>query len=312
MIMKKLISIVTPAYNEEANIEKICVSISKEMSKLNYDYEHIIIDNFSTDNTISIVKKIAEKDKKVKIIINSRNFGHLRSPVYGILQSSGDACILMMSDFQDPPELIPKYLAEWEKGHKIILAQKDTSAENFLKHYIKSFSYKVIAKISETPLMMNTTGAGLFDKKIIKHIRNIDDPYPYFRGLLSELSEEIHVIKFHQPIRQGGKTKNNFYTLYDVGILGIVKHSKIPLRLMTIIGFFTSIISVIVALVFFFYKILFWESFEVGIAPILIGIFGVGSIQIFLLGLIGEYVMNILTHTRKLPLVIEKERINFD
>ena len=310
--MKKKISIITPTYNEEENIEKLYSDIAKEMNKLDYDYEHIIIDNFSTDNTIPIIKKIATQDKKLKIIINSRNFGHIRSPIYGILQSSGDACILMSSDFQDPPELIPQYLKEWEKGHQIILAQKDTSDENLIKHFFKFFLYKFIGRISETSLMINTTGAGLFDRKIIEHVRNIDDPYPYFRGLLSELSAEIHLIKFHQPKRLGGKTKNNFYTLYDIGILGIIKHSKIPLRFMTIVGFCTSIISIIVAFVFFSYKILFWDSFELGIAPLLIGIFGVGSIQIFLLGLIGEYVMNILTHSRKLPLVIEKERINFE
>jgi len=309
--MSKKISIITPTFNEEKNIEKLCSEISKEMSKLNYDYEHIVIDNHSNDGTISILKKIAARDNKVKVIINSRNFGHIRSPIYGMLQASGDACILMNSDFQDPIELIPKYIKEWEQGNQIILAQRISSDENFFLNSFKNFFYKFINKISDVPLMRNTTGSGLFTKNIVDQIRKIDDPYPYFRGLLSEISSQIKLIQFHQPKRSGGETKNNFYTLYDIGVLGIVKHSKLPLRLMTFIGFFTSIASIITAAVFFFYKILFWDSFEVGIAPLVIGLFAIASVQIFLLGFIGEYVMTILTHTRKLPLVVEKERINF-
>tara|TARA_Y100001970_G_scaffold157955_1_gene193235 strand:- start:7599 stop:8528 length:930 start_codon:yes stop_codon:yes gene_type:complete len=309
--MSKKISIITPTFNEEKNIEKLCLAISKEMSKLGYDYEHIVIDNHSNDGTISILKKIAEKDKKVKVIINSRNFGHIRSPIYGMLQASGDACILMNSDFQDPVELIPKYIKEWEQGNQIILGQRISSDENFFMNSFKNFFYKFLNKISDIPLMRNTTGSGLFTKNIVDQIRKIDDPYPYFRGLLSEISSQIKLIQFHQPKRSSGETKNNFYTLYDIGVLGIVKHSKLPLRLMTFIGFFTSIISIITATVFFFYKILFWDSFEVGIAPLVIGLFTIASVQIFLLGFIGEYVMTILTHTRKLPLVVEKERINF-
>lgn len=309
--MSKKISIITPTFNEEKNIEKLCSEISKEMSKLDYDYEHIIIDNHSNDQTISILKKIAEKDKKLKVIINTRNFGHIRSPIYGMLQATGDACILMNSDFQDPIELIPQYIREWEQGSQIILGQRSSSDENFFMNSFKDFFYKFINKISDVPLMRNTTGSGLFTKNIVDQIRKIDDPYPYFRGLLSEISSQIKLIQFHQPKRSGGETKNNFYTLYDIGVLGIVKHSKLPLRLMTFIGFFTSIISIMIATVFFFYKILFWNSFEVGVAPLVIGLFTIASIQIFLLGFIGEYVMTILTHTRKLPLVVEKERINF-
>ena len=309
--MSKKISIITPTFNEEKNIEKLCSEISKEMSKLDYDYEHIIIDNHSNDQTISILKKIAEKDKKVKVIINTRNFGHIRSPIYGMLQATGDACILMNSDFQDPIELIPQYIREWEQGSQIILGQRSSSDENFFMNSFKDFFYKFINKISDVPLMRNTTGSGLFTKNIVDQIRKIDDPYPYFRGLLSEISSQIKLIQFHQPKRSGGETKNNFYTLYDIGVLGIVKHSKLPLRLMTFIGFFTSMISIMIATVFFFYKILFWNSFEVGVAPLVIGLFTIASIQIFLLGFIGEYVMTILTHTRKLPLVVERERINF-
>ncbi len=309
--MSKLISIVTPTFNEEGNIEKLCGSISKEMSKTNFDYEHIVIDNSSTDNTIKILKELSKKSKKLKVIINKKNFGHIRSPMHGMFQASGDAVILMMSDLQDPIELITKYIEEWENGSKVVMGQKDSSDENFLKHHIKNIAYKFINKISDNPLLINTTGSGLYDKSIIDIIKKIDDPYPYFRGLISEITNETKLIKYHQPKREKGKTKNNFYTLYDIGILGIIKHSKIPLRLMTFLGFLFSFFSILTAIIFFIYKLIYWDSFDLGIAPIIIGVFALGSVQILILGFIGEYVMNILIQTRKLPLVIEKERINF-
>ena len=310
--MSKLISIVTPTFNEEGNIEKLCGSISKEMSKTNFDYEHIVIDNSSTDNTIKILKELSKKSKKLKVIINKKNFGHIRSPMHGMFQASGDAVILMMSDLQDPIELITKYIEEWENGSKVVMGQKDSSDENFLKHHMKNIAYKFINKISDNPLLINTTGSGLYDKSIIDIIKKIDDPYPYFRGLISEITNEIKLIKYHQPKREKGKTKNNFYTLYDIGILGIIKHSKIPLRLMTFLGFLFSFFSILTAIIFFIYKLIYWDSFDLGIAPIIIGVFALGSVQILILGFIGEYVMNVLTQTRKLPLVIEKERVNFD
>ena len=269
--MQKLISIVTPTYNEEGNIEDLCSSIAKEMSKTNCDYEHIVIDNNSSDKTISILRKLSNKDKKLKVIINTRDFGHIKSPIHGLLQTSGDASILMSSDFQDPPELIHKYIKEWENGHKLVLGQKESSDEFFLKEFFKNIFYKFIKSISELPLMTNTTGAGLFDREILNQVKKIDDPYPYFRGLLSEITSDIKLVKFHQPDRKSGKTKNNFYSLYDIGILGIIKHSKLPLRIMTFIGFITSLLSILVAIVFFFYKILYWDSFDLGIAPLIIG-----------------------------------------
>jgi hypothetical protein len=231
--------------------------------------------------------------------------------MHGMFQASGDVVILMMSDFQDPIELITQYIKEWENGSKVVMGQKDSSDENFLIHHIKNIGYKFINKISDDPLLINTTGSGLYDKSIIDIIKKIDDPYPYFRGLISEITNETKLIKYHQPKRTKGKTKNNFYTLYDIGILGIVKHSKIPLRLMTIFGFLFSFFSILTAIIFFVYKLIYWDSFDLGVAPIIIGLFALGSVQIFILGFIGEYVMNILTQTRKLPLVVEKERINF-
>jgi glycosyltransferase involved in cell wall biosynthesis len=310
--MKKKISIITPTYNEQDNIKKLCEEISKEMSQTNYDYEHIVIDNSSEDDTIQILKDLAKINPKLKIIINARNFGHIRSPMHAILQASGDAVILLSSDFQDPIYLIPKYIQEWEKGSDVVMGQKNTSDENFFKSLIRKIFYKLIASISETQLPLNVTGAGLFDKKIIDKLRTISDPYPYFRGMISEVTKDIKLVTFHQPLRLKGKTKNNLFTLYDIAILGVVKHSKVPLRAMTFVGFCVSILSFFISLIYFFYKIIFWSSFELGMAPLLIGFFFISSIQIILLGLVGEYAINILIQTRQLPLVIEKERINFN
>ena len=305
------ISIVTPTYNEEENIEKLCSEIRIEMQKVNVDYEHIVIDNASTDKTTTILKKICLEDKNLKLIINSKNFGHIKSPFYGILQSSGDACILMASDFQDPIDLIPKYIEKWKNGSKIVLARKISSQENNLMFSIRKKFYKFINKISETKLTENTTGSGIFDKSIIDKLRNINDPYPYLRGLLNEIGGKIDLIEFDQPKRLFGKTKNNFFTLYDIGMLGIIKHSRAPIRLVTLIGFVFSFLSFLTALVYFVYKLIFWNSFDLGIAPLIIGIFSLASIQILLLGIIGEYIGILLIHQRNLPLVTEKERINF-
>ena len=305
------ISIVTPTYNEEENIQKLCDEIKSEMEKLNLDYEHIIIDNASKDNTVKILKQICKDNEKIKVIINSKNYGHIRSPFYGILQSTGDACILMASDFQDPVDLISKYIDRWKNGSKIVLGEKTTSDENSITFFLRKSYYKLLNKISENGLSQNTTGSGIFDKSIIKKLREIKDPYPYLRGLLNEISQEIETIKFNQPQRLHGETKNNFFTLYDIGMLGIVKHSRVPLRFMIMTGFLTSIISFIVATFYLIYKILFWNSFELGVAPLIIGIFFFVSIQILLLGIIGEYIGVILLHQRNMPLVVEKERINF-
>lgn len=310
--MTKKISIVTPTFNEDLNIERLCLEIAQQMKSLNYDYEHIVIDNLSTDSTAQILEKITKTDKNLKVIINNRNFGHIRSPIHGLLQASGDAVILMSADFQDPISLIPKYIEEWEKGHMVVMGQKTTSDESKFKHYFKKLYYKFINAISEVPLLMDTTGAGLFDRKIIEELRNVNDPYPYFRGLVSEVTNDVKLLPFHQPKRTKGSTKNNFYTLYDLGIVGIIKHSKIPLRIITFIGLAASLVSFLISIIFLFRKLFNWNSFDVGIAPLIIGVFMIGSIQIFLLGFIGEYVMNILYHSRNLPLVIEKKRINFD
>ncbi len=305
------ISIITPTYNEIENIEKLYLEVKEEFNKLKCEYEHIIIDNNSSDGTIDKIKNLASNDKNLKIIINSKNYGHIRSPYYGLLQSSGDASILMASDFQDPINLIPKYIEEWKKGKKIVLGEKISSDENKIKFSLRKLFYDFLNNISETKLTKNTTGSGIFDRSIVDKLKTINDPYPYFRGLLSEIGEQISTIRFNQPVRLHGETKNNISTLYDIGILGVVKHSRKPLRFMVLIGFLCSAISLTIALFYLIYKLLFWNSFTLGLAPIVIGIFIVSSIQITLLGLVGEYIGIILLHQRNLPLVIEKERINF-
>lgn len=309
---KKLISIVTPCYNEEDNIDELCQRIESVMSSLPYDYEHICIDNCSTDSTVSKIKAKAAIDKRIKLIVNARNFGHIRSPYYGILQSSGDACILIASDLQDPPEMIADFVNKWEQGYKTVLAVKPESEESAIMFGLRKAYYRLIARISEVPLVQNATGAGLFDRAVVDILRSIQDPYPYFRGLLCEIGFPIATVPFKQPRRQRGVTSNNFYTLYDIAMLGITNHSKVPLRLMAMSGFLLSFLSLIVALFFLVAKLLYWDSFQLGTAPILIGIFFFGAIQAFFIGVLGEYIGSIHTQVRNMPLVVELERVNFE
>ena len=308
--MKK-ISIVTPTYNEEENIELLCKKVGNEFSKLNYDYEHIVIDNNSTDNTVTILRKICKNDKNVKVILNNKNYGHITSPYYGMLQSTGDATILINADFQDPVELIPELINKWEQNKKVILLQKKTSEENIIIKTVRKIYYRVLTRISENNITVDTTGSGLYDKSVIDTLRSIKDPLPYLRGLVSEIEGDIDLLGFDQPKRKFGLTKNNFFTLVDIAMIGFVKHSKLPLRLMIIFGAIISLISIFISFIFLFYKLFFWDSFDLGIAPIVIGFFFISAVQILLLGILGEYISVTLTHTRSLPLVIEKERINF-
>jgi glycosyltransferase involved in cell wall biosynthesis len=310
--MKKLISIVTPTFNEEKNIEELSKQIQAEMQNIDYDYEHIIIDNASTDNTQNIVKRLCSENKKIKAIFNARNFGHIRSPYYGIMQAKGEAVILLAADFQDPPHLISQLIKKLSNGFDIVLLKRKSSQTNFFLEYCKKIFYRIINSLSEILLIEKTTGSGIFDKKIIEQLRKLDEPYPYFRGLISEITNKIDILEFDQPRRLHGKSKNNFFTLFDIAMLGIIKHSKLPLRFMTISGFIFSFIALIIGIIFFIYKLLFWNSFQLGLAPIILGLFFGISFQILLLGIIGEYVGFILTQIRKIPLVVEKERINFE
>lgn len=309
----KLVSVVTACFNEEDNVDELYRRIQLQFAQLpNYRYEHIFIDNASTDRTVDKVKVLAARDPRVKLIVNARNFGHIRSPLHGVLQASGDAIIAMASDLQDPPELIPQFLARWEAGFRVAVGVKPTSKETFALALARRLYYRTIGRISDIKLIPNFTGFGLYDRSVIEIIRQIDDPYPYFRGLIAELGFEYAEIPFEQPRRVRGITKNNFYTLYDMAMLGITSHSKLPVRLAAMAGFTLAILSLLMSLVYLVLKLMFWDSFTLGTAPILISLFFFASVQLFFIGIIGEYVAAIHTQVMKRPLVTEKERINFD
>lgn len=313
--MKKLISIVTPAYNEEENISTLINEVRDQFEKnlQNYNYEHIIIDNASTDRTVAIIKQFCEKDSRVKLIVNSRNFGHIRSPVYAMKQAKGDAVFSLVADLQDPPNLIPEFVKIWEQGeYKMILGVKKTSEESPLFFLIRKIYYTFVTKLADIELVKNFTGFGLYDKKVMNSINQIDDSYPYWRGLICEVGFSKYKYLYDQPVRKRGFTKNNFYTLYDIAMLGITTHSKIPLRFCTILGFLLSVLSLFIAMFYFIYKLLHWNEMTLGIAPVVIGMFFFISIQLLFTGLLGEYIGNIHTQILRRPLVIESERINFD
>lgn len=308
----KRVTIFTPCYNEEGNVEELYSKVCEVINKLPaYSFEYVFIDNASTDNTLSILKRIAAGDSRVRIIANVRNFGHIRSPYYGLLQCPGDAVISIVADLQDPPEMIPQLLMEWEKGHALVLGVKTKSKENPLMYFIRRLFYSIIKRISTTEQLSNFTGFGLYDQKFLDVVRKIDDPYPYFRGMVMEYGWNIKTIEYTQERREHGKSSNNFFTLYDLAMLGFVNHSKLPLRLSAFIGFFTAILSFLVALGYLVYKLIYWDNFQVGTAPMVIGIFFFSSVQLFFIGIIGEYIGAIHTQVRKRPLVVEKERVNF-
>lgn len=310
---KKLISIISPCFNEEENIKELYTRVLAVIAHYpEYEFEYLFIDNSSTDQTTSIIREIAKNDKRVKAIINTRNFGHIRSPYWGIINTKGAATIYLASDLQDPPELIKEFIEQWKTGYKIVLAIKPVTTTSPALHFIRKAYYNLLNKISETPIIKNATGFGLYDEQVLNIIREIKDPYPYFRGLICELGYQIKTIEFKQPRRLRGLTKNNFYSLYDIGMLGLVSHSKILLRLSAFLGFIISIISIILGAVYLILKILNWNIFQPGIAPLIIAIFFLFGILFGILGIMGEYISVIYTHINNRPIVIEKERINFD
>lgn len=309
----KRVSVITPCFNEEENVKELYEQVRAIFNDLpQYEYEHIFIDNASKDRTVAILKEIAQKDQMVKIIVNSRNFGHIRSPYHALMQARGDAVISIVADLQDPPIMIKEFIKKWEEGYKIVIGVKTESEESPLFFAIRKAYYNLVGRLSEIELIKNFTGFGLYDQKVIETLRSIEDPYPYFRGLICDIGFERAVIEYVQPSRKRGFTKNNFYTLYDIAMLGITNHSKVPLRLATMTGFAVAILNLIVALGYFVYKLIFWNSFNVGIAPLVIGLFFFASVQLFFIGIIGEYIGSIHTQVLKRPLVVEKERINFD
>jgi len=309
---KKLLSIVTPTFNEIDNIESLLDSIREAIAPLDqYEFEIIVIDNCSSDGTQEKIREIAGMDPRIKAIFNVRNFGHIRSPYYGILQSNGVATIYLASDFQDPPDLIPKFIEEWEKGWKLVMAVKPVSKSSPLMHFLRKLYYKFLDNISDIEILKDATGFGIYDKKIIEHLKEINDPYPFLRGIICELGYPIKSITFIQPRRLRGITKNNFYTLVDIAMLGLVSHSKVPIRIASFLGFLLGGFSFVIALYFLGMKLISWDLFPLGSAPAVIGIFFLMGIQLFFIGILGEYVGAIHSHVRNRPMVVENERINF-
>jgi glycosyltransferase involved in cell wall biosynthesis len=309
----KRITVLTPCFNEAGNVELLYERVRAVFVGLEgYTYEHLFIDNASTDETVAILRRLAARDRHVKVIVNTRNFGHVRSPYHALLQCHGDAVIGMAADLQDPPELIPAFLEKWREGYKVVLGVKAASEESALMFAVRRLGYQVIDRLSEVQQVRNNTGFGLYDRMFVDVLRKLPDPYPYFRGIVAELGFKYATIPYRQPARTRGITKNNLYRLYDLGVQGIVNHSKIPLRVATIIGFLSSIVSLGAALVYLVMKLLFWYRLPIGVAPVIIGLFCVASVQLFFLGVLGEYVGSIYTQVRNRPLVIEEERINFD
>jgi glycosyltransferase involved in cell wall biosynthesis len=307
-----LITIMMPCYNEVDNIDELYVRILNVINSLQqYSFEILLIDNASVDGTVDKLKEIAKKDKRLKVIINNRNFGHIRSPYWGMLQARGDAVIVLASDLQDPPELIPEFLSSWEKGWKVVFAVKPTSQTSFLFHKLRRLYYKVLDGISSIKIVRDATGFGLYDRAVIDQFKKIADPYPYVRGLVSELGYPIKKIIFHQPRRAQGITKNNFYTLYEMAMLGMVSHSLVPIRVASLCGLFIGFLSFMVAIFYTIMKLVYWNSFPIGMAPIVIGIFLLFSLLFIFIGLLGEYIGSIHSYVRNRPIVVEKERINF-
>lgn len=310
----KLLSIITPCYNEEGNVELLYQRTRETMAQFpGYEYEHIFIDNDSRDGTVDVLRRMAARDRRVKVIVNARNFGHLRSPMHALMNTRGDAAIAIAADLQDPPELIGEMIREWEQGTPIVVGVKTTSAESKPMFQLRTVYYKLIARLTDIKVIEHCTGFGLYDRRVLEILRkDFRDPYPYFRGMIAEIGLPYKTIEYHQTQRYKGVTKNNFYTLYDLAMLGITNLSKVPLRALTFTGFISSVISLGIGMAYLIYKLMYWNRFSGGVAPVLIGLAFLGSLQLIALGVIGEYIGAIHTLVQDRPLVIEKERINFD
>jgi len=309
----KLISIVTACYNEEDNVEALYLRVREIMAaETAYRYEHLFIDNASTDSTVAILKRLAAADPQVKIIVNARNFGPLRSPTHGLFQATGDAIVSLVADFQDPPEIIPALLREWEQGVSMVLCIKRSSKENQFMFWLRCRYYRLAERLSSVQTIQDFTGFGLFDRRVMEIAKSFRDPYPFFRGMLAEIGLPSKKIFYDQPRRARGFTKINWYALYDVGILGIINHSKIPLRMAVFAGAAGAALSFVIAFGYLCAKLLFWNTFSMGQAPIVIGVYFIASLQLVFLGVLGEYVGAIFTQVQHRPYVVELERVNFE
>ena len=311
--MKK-ISVLIPCYNEAENVGPISRAVTEILEKElpQYDYELVFIDNDSTDGTRDIIRGLCADNPRIKAILNARNFGQFNSPYYGMLQVTGDCVIEMVADFQDPVDMIPKYVHEWEKGYKIVIGIKTSSKENRLMYWLRSCYYKTIKKLSDVEQIEHFTGSGLYDREFIEVLRNLDDPTPFLRGIVAELGYRRKEIPYEQPRRRAGKTHNNFYRLYDAAMLSVTSYTKAGLRLATIFGSICAVVSMLIAMVYLVMKLIWWDRFPAGMAPMLIGMLFLGSVQLFFIGFLGEYIMSINQRVMKRPLVIEEERINFN
>ena len=309
-----LLTILTPCFNEEGNVRDVYQQVKAAMQSLpGYDYEHLFIDNASKDKTVDILRELAAADKRVKVIVNTRNFGHIRSPYYAFLQARGDAVMSCVADLQDPPELIPQFVKKWEEGYKVVIGVKQGSKESWLMSRTRRLYYGLVTRLSsDVELVQNFTGFGLYDREVVEQFRSTDEQYPYFRGLVCDFGYARAEIDYVQPARTRGRTKNDFFSLYDMAMLGITNHSKVPLRIATMAGFTISVLSLLVALGYLVAKLMFWNELQLGTAPLLMGIYFFGAVQLFFIGILGEYIGSIHTQVHKRPLVVEKERINFD
>ena len=309
-----LLTILTPCFNEEENVREVYEQVRTAMRNVpGCDYEHLFADNASSDRTVEILRELAAEDKRVKVIVNTRNFGPVRSPFHAFLQARGDAVMGLVADLQDPPELIPRFVEQWQAGYKVVIGVKAGSHESWLATRTRKFYYWLVGRLSsDVELVHNFTGFGLYDREVVEQFRSTQEQYPYFRGLVSDFGYQRAVIDYVQPPRTRGSTKNDFFSLYDMAMLGITNHSKVPLRLATMAGFAISVLSLIVAFGYLVAKLLFWDQLQLGLAPLLIGIYFFGAVQLFFIGVLGEYIGAIHTQVHKRPLVVEKERINFD
>ncbi len=309
--MKK-ITVVSGCYNEEGNLEELLRRVRAVTGKFpQYEWNYLIVDNCSTDRSPEILRRLAAADPHLKVIFNARNFGHIRSPYHGILQAPGDAVVFLASDLQDPPELIEQFIPLWEQGWKAIAAVKNESAESPLFFLVRKVYYKTVARLADVDLLLNFTGFGLYDRALVEHLRASEDPYPYLRGQISEIGYPVARVPFLQPLRKRGFTKNNLYTLFDMAMLGFTNHTKVPLRLATMVGFLMALLCFGVSAGYFVYKLLNWDSFTLGTAPVVVGLFFIGSVQLFFIGVLGEYIGAVHTKVTKRPLVVERERLNF-
>lgn len=310
---KKKVSVMVPCYNEEENVVPISEAIVQQLEALpQYDYEILFIDNCSTDNTRPLLRQICAKNRRIKAIFNVKNFGQFNSPVYGMCQTTGDCTISICADFQDPVEMIPVFLKYWEEGYQIVYGVKTSSRESRIMYRLRSVYYKLIKKYSSVDQIEHFTGFGLYDKSFIDVLRNLKDPTPFIRGIVAELGGRRKEVPYEQPQRRAGKTHNNWYTLYDAAMLSFTSYTKIGLRMATFIGVGVAFVSVVIALIYLILKLLNWNNFVAGTAPIVIGMFFLGAVQLVFLGIIGEYILSMNQRIMNRPLVVEEERINFD